>query len=83
VAVREYLRPYERPGPHGVDFHRPLSWYVNALIRLGCRIAELAEPGLDPRLAAADSAAAVHVPNFVLIAADYSPSSSSSSASIS
>ena len=25
VQVREYLREYERPGPYGVDFHRPLA----------------------------------------------------------
>ncbi len=70
--------PYERPEPDGVHFHRPLSWYADALTRLGCRISELAEPGLDPRLTTVDSEAAVPVPNFVLVAAGYSPSSSSS-----
>jgi SAM-dependent methyltransferase len=69
VQVREYLREYERPGPYGVDYHRPLSTYLNAMVRLGCCLTELAEPGLDPELASEDSQAAVHVPNFVIVAA--------------
>jgi SAM-dependent methyltransferase len=69
VQVREYLREYERPGPYGVDFHRPLSTYLNTMVGLGCSLTELAEPGLDPQLASADTQAAVHVPNFVVIAA--------------
>lgn len=69
VRVHEYARAYERPGPHGIDFHRPLSAYLNAVIRLGCRLTEISEPVLDPRLAATGDEAAVHVPNFVVIAA--------------
>ena len=72
VEVRAYLRDYERPGPHGLDIHRPLSAYVNAVIRLGCHLVEMAEPGLDPeiaRLATERAQAFVHVPNFVVIAA--------------
>jgi hypothetical protein len=63
------VREYERPGPYGVDYHRPLSTYLNTMVRLGCRLAELAEPGLDPQLASEDTQAAVHVPNFVIVAA--------------
>jgi SAM-dependent methyltransferase len=69
VQVREYLREYERPGPYGVDYHRPLSTYLNAIVRLGCCLVELTEPGLDPELASEDSQAAVHVPNYVIVAA--------------
>jgi SAM-dependent methyltransferase len=69
VQVREYLREYERPGPYGVDFHRPLSTYLNTMTRLGCRLTELVEPGLDPELASEGTQAAVHVPNFVVVAA--------------
>jgi SAM-dependent methyltransferase len=68
VQVREYLQDYERPGPHGVDFHRPLSAYLNATIGLGCQLTEIVEPGLDPQLVSTD-VAAVHVPNFVIVAA--------------
>ena len=69
VQVREYLREYERPGPYGVDYHRPLSTYLNTMIGLGCYLTELAEPGLDPQLASEDTQAAVHIPNFVIVAA--------------
>ena len=67
--MREYLREYERPDPYGVDYHRPLSTYLNAMVRLGCCLVELTEPGLDPELASEDSQAAVHVPNYVIVAA--------------
>lgn len=69
VRVTEYLAEYERPGPYGVDFHRPLSTYLNEVLSLGCRLTEIVEPGLDPSLAVPGSEAAVHVPNFVVIAA--------------
>lgn len=70
----EYLAEYVIPGPSAPDFHRPLSAYLNELAALGCRLAEVAEPGLDP--AFADPAARpgiagyVHLPNFLLVAAD-------------
>ena len=70
----EYLAEYELPGPDASDFHRPLSAYLNELAALGCRFVEMAEPRLDPAVAAADPdpalAAYVHLPNFVLVAAD-------------
>jgi 2-polyprenyl-3-methyl-5-hydroxy-6-metoxy-1,4-benzoquinol methylase len=69
--VREYLADYELPGRYAVDFHRPLSAYLNELARLGCQFTEMAEPGLDPAVAAATGTAEeyVHLPNFVVIAA--------------
>jgi hypothetical protein len=70
--VREYLAEYGISGPHGLDFHRPLSTYVNELIRLGCRLREFAEPGLGPTAAAtADRLDAyVRLPNLLIVAAD-------------
>jgi hypothetical protein len=71
--VSEYLADYEIEGRYATDFHRPLSAYLNELIRLGCRIAEVAEPGLDPRVAATDMDGEhpyVHLPNFLIVAAD-------------
>ncbi|MBN1170686.1 MAG: hypothetical protein JXA67_00760 [Micromonosporaceae bacterium] len=50
--TRQYLVEYEIPGPSGVDFHRPLSTYLNMLADLGCRLVEVAEPGLPPQVAA-------------------------------
>lgn len=72
VEVTEYLADYEMPRPAAPDFHRPLATYVNAVIAAGCRIVEIAEPGLDPELAAGrgpGGAALVHVPNFLVVSA--------------
>jgi 2-polyprenyl-3-methyl-5-hydroxy-6-metoxy-1,4-benzoquinol methylase len=75
--VREYLAEYDITGPYATDFHRPLSAYLNELIRLGCQLREVAEPGLDTEIAAAGpegAAACVHFPNFVVFAATCDPS---------
>jgi SAM-dependent methyltransferase len=69
--VREYLADYEIEGPYASDFHRPLSVYLNELARLGARLREVAEPGLDPAIAAAaQDEAYVHLPNFLVVAAE-------------
>ena len=72
VEVREYLTEYEIRGPNGTDIHRPLSTYLNAVIDAGCRLREIAEPGLRSELALGrpEAAAAVHVPNYVIVAAE-------------
>nr|BFE59068.1 hypothetical protein GCM10020063_035940 [Dactylosporangium thailandense] len=63
-----YLAEYEIPGPSGVNFHRPLSAYLNQLADLGCRLTEVAEPGLPPGTPDAVEAY-VHLPNFLIVAA--------------
>jgi 2-polyprenyl-3-methyl-5-hydroxy-6-metoxy-1,4-benzoquinol methylase len=71
--VSEYLADYEIELRYATDFHRPLSAYLNEVIKLGCRIAEVAEPGLDPQVAAWDTDTDhpyVHLPNFLIVAAD-------------
>jgi len=71
--TRQYLAEYEINGPHGVDFHRPLSTYLNELINLGCRLREVTEPGLDPVVAATGPEgidAYVHLPNFLIVACE-------------
>jgi 2-polyprenyl-3-methyl-5-hydroxy-6-metoxy-1,4-benzoquinol methylase len=74
--VSEYLAAYDIPLRYATDFHRPLSAYLNEVIRLGCQIAEIAEPGLDPAVAATDPDVQdgqhpyVHLPNFLIVAAD-------------
>lgn len=70
--VEEYLAEYELDGPHGVDFHRPLSTYLNALVRLDCRLREFVEPGLDPSVPEGVEAY-IHLPNFVVVAATKEP----------
>jgi len=69
VQVREYLQEYERPGPHGTDFHRPLSSYLNEVIRLVCMLTEVTEPAVPAGQESLTGPAAVHVPNFVIVAA--------------
>jgi 2-polyprenyl-3-methyl-5-hydroxy-6-metoxy-1,4-benzoquinol methylase len=71
--TREYLAEYEIDSPFGVDFHRPLSAYLNTLVDLGCRLREMAEPGLEPAAAATGPEgidAYVHLPNFLIVAAE-------------
>jgi len=63
------LQEYERPGPHGTDFHRPLSSYLNEVIRLGCMLTEVTEPAVPAGQESLTGPAAVHVPNFVIVAA--------------
>lgn len=70
VEVSEYLNEYELTLPVGINFHRPLSAYVNETIRLGCSITELAEPRLLPeQIESADQAIFTRIPNYVVIAA--------------
>jgi 2-polyprenyl-3-methyl-5-hydroxy-6-metoxy-1,4-benzoquinol methylase len=72
--VSKYLADYEIELLYATDFHRPLSAYLNEVIKLGCRIAEVAEPGLDPQIAAESTDSCdhpyVHLPNFLIVAAD-------------
>lgn len=44
--VDRYLDEYQIDGPHGTDFHRPLSTYLNAVVDRGCTLVELVEPRL-------------------------------------
>lgn len=76
--LHRYLQEYEIPGPAATDFHRPVSAYLNEVAALGCRVLEVAEPGLDPALAAEAAAtmpgieALVDIPNFLMVAAETS-----------
>ncbi|WP_240167392.1 class I SAM-dependent methyltransferase [Streptomyces noursei] len=74
--LHRYLEEYTIPQTYASDFHRPISAYLNELAALGCRLRELAEPGLDPRTAreAQDTTPGiesyVHLPNFLIAAAE-------------
>ncbi|WP_225447793.1 hypothetical protein [Streptacidiphilus sp. P02-A3a] len=76
--VQRYLEEYEIVGAIASDFHRPLSAYLNELASLGCRLREVAEPGLDPAVAAAARSATpaidsyVCLPNFLFVSAEVS-----------
>lgn len=70
--TREYFAEYEIAERYASNFHRPLSAYINELISLGCHLLEIAEPALDPEIAAAAGPGAeayVHLPNFLVVAA--------------
>jgi 2-polyprenyl-3-methyl-5-hydroxy-6-metoxy-1,4-benzoquinol methylase len=66
-----YLEDYSIPATYAPNFHRPLSAYLTELARLGARITEVAEPGLDPAAAAGrpDLDAYVRLPNFLVVSA--------------
>lgn len=73
LTVDRYLSDYEIAGPHGPDFHRPLSAYLNELVSLGCRLVELVEPALPPDAlrdhdAGPGAEAYLDLPNFLVIA---------------
>lgn len=73
MKVEGYLAEYEIVGPHGTDFHRPLSAYLNELSALGCALVEFVEPGLSAEAlresdAGPGARAYVDLPNFVVIA---------------
>ncbi|MFK0297038.1 class I SAM-dependent methyltransferase [Streptomyces sp. NPDC090442] len=74
--LHRYLAEYPIPQTYASDFHRPLSAYLNELAALGCRLREVAEPGLDPQAAHEAHATTpgiesyVHLPNFLIVAAE-------------
>lgn len=74
--TRRYLEQYAIAGPAATDFHRPLFVYLNELAALGCRLRELAEPGLAPAAVAQESSAhpgveaCEHLPNFLIASAE-------------
>lgn len=68
VEISEYLQPYETPMEFGVNYHRPLSEYLNFALGLGSVIVEIAEPALQRNESDAQSNdIRFHVPNFVVV----------------
>lgn len=69
VVVREYFQHYSIAQRWGARIHRPLSHYVNALIRRDARIVAMIEPQLDPALATdvPELQRHLHVPGFVAL----------------
>ena len=69
-----YLSEYEIPQRHACDYHRPLSSYLNEVTGLGCKLREVAEPGLEPQIASAAGVpgidAYVDLPNFLAVAVE-------------
>jgi 2-polyprenyl-3-methyl-5-hydroxy-6-metoxy-1,4-benzoquinol methylase len=71
VEVRQYIGEYERSAAYGVNYHRPLSAYVNETIALGCVLREVVEPGVDARAVEGPGTERfVHVPNCLVVVAE-------------
>lgn len=68
IELVEYLQPYEIPSAYGVNFHRPLSNYLNYALGLGASIKEIAEP-VSPSDLSNDGLSDIeeHIPNFVVV----------------
>lgn len=68
VEVRDYFGTYQVPQTYGYFFHRPLSTYLNDLIREGCTLQTIVEPQLDERIAREHQAERyARVPGYIVI----------------
>jgi 2-polyprenyl-3-methyl-5-hydroxy-6-metoxy-1,4-benzoquinol methylase len=68
VEINEYLQPYEVQNVHGVNYHRPLSAYLNRALSSGMQIVEIAEPSPErDELGADEEDIRWHIPNFVVV----------------
>lgn len=68
VELTEYLQPYETKVSHGVNYHRPLSDYLNYAIELGASINEIAEPTYPIDLADKELPEyGRHIPEFIVV----------------
>lgn len=68
VEVREYLREYAIAQTISSRFHRPLSSYVNLVIREGCALRRIIEPQLSEEAARQfGNDRDVHVPSFMVL----------------
>jgi 2-polyprenyl-3-methyl-5-hydroxy-6-metoxy-1,4-benzoquinol methylase len=70
VAVWDYFTERAIPQTYGAFIHRPLSTYLNSIIRAGCVIDQVLEPQLAPAIAAQhDAERYAFVPGYLVIAA--------------
>lgn len=70
VEIGEYLNDYTQDLGWALNFHRPLSTYINETIRLGCDVFEIVEPQLDAtEMQTPEQALLTRVPNFIVIGA--------------
>jgi hypothetical protein len=68
VAVRDYFRERAIKQTYGYFIHRPLSAYLNSVVRAGCAIQQVLEPQLDPAIAAQhDAERYASVPGYLAI----------------
>ena len=67
AEVSEYLSEYLIRQDYGYRIHRPLSHYLNAVIRQHGLVKEVVEPQLDPVQPFAENERDRHVPSFIVI----------------
>lgn len=69
LVVKEYFKEYEVKQNYGYSFHRPLSTYLNFVIKSDCEVVEVVEPQLADVVAKENPKGErdVHVPSFVII----------------
>jgi 2-polyprenyl-3-methyl-5-hydroxy-6-metoxy-1,4-benzoquinol methylase len=70
VAVRDYFRERAIEQTYGYFIHRPLSTYLNSVVRAGCVIQQVLEPQLEPAIAAQyDAERYALIPGYLVILA--------------
>jgi len=68
VELTEYLQPYETQESHGINYHRPLSDYLNYAIKLGASIVEIAEPTYPTDMSDEELPEyGRHIPEFIVV----------------
>jgi 2-polyprenyl-3-methyl-5-hydroxy-6-metoxy-1,4-benzoquinol methylase len=68
VELTEYLQPYAIAVTHGVNYHRPLSAYLDHARGLGAVISEIAEPAPPADLPAGIlPGICAHIPNYLVV----------------
>jgi 2-polyprenyl-3-methyl-5-hydroxy-6-metoxy-1,4-benzoquinol methylase len=68
VEVREYLHDYAIAQTISSRFHRPLSSYLNLILRAGCVLRHMVEPQLSVDVARQlGNDRDVHVPSFIIL----------------
>ena len=68
VELTEYLQSYEMQVTYGVNYHRPLSDYLNYALKLGASINEIAEPTYPTDLSDEELPdVGRHIPEFIVV----------------
>lgn len=76
VEMRDYFRERAVKQDYGHFIHRPLSTYLNAVMRAGCTLQQVIEPQLEKAVALQyDAERYWHVPGYIIVSATRAPES--------
>ena len=67
IKIAEYLNLYPIKQDIGQRWHRPLSEYINLVVKNGCCLTEVVEPQLDSSIA--PNRKDHHIPSYIIFAA--------------